>query len=276
MHASGENWVPYSAGKRVQASALSERCLVSIGDYDAWLFDLDGVITDTASVHAAAWKRTFDGYLREVSQREGRPFQPFEVDPDYYRHVDGKPRYDGVDSFLRSRGMILSWGDPDDLPDRETVCGLGNRKNEAFNEVLRLRGVKVFGSSVALIRELRDRGGRVAVVTSSKNCEAVLEAAGIRDLFDVRVDGNVAEKRALAGKPAPDTFEEAARMLGAAPGRAVVLEDSVSGVRAGRAGGFGLVVAVARGDDPEVLRQYGADVVVRDLAQLGLAIGEVG
>lgn len=270
MHASGENRVPYPAAKRVQASAPSERYLVSTGEYDAWLFDLDGVVTDTASVHAAAWKRTFDGYLREVAERAGRSFEPFEIDPEYYLHVDGKPRYEGVDSFLRSRGMALRWGDPGDPPDRETVCGLGNRKNEAFNEVLRSSGVEVFGSSVALIRELKDRGGRVTVVTSSKNCEAVLEAAGARDLFDARVDGNVAEKKKLAGKPAPDTFAEAARMLGAAPERAVVVEDSVSGVRAGRAGGFGLVVGVARGEDLEVLRQNGADIVVRDLAQLGL------
>ena len=241
--------------------------MVSTDEYDAWLFDLDGVVTDTADVHAAAWKRTFDGYLREVSKREGRSSLLLEIDPDYYRHVDGKPRYDGVDSFLRSRGMILRWGDPEDLPDWETVCGLGNRKNEVFNEVLRLRGVEGFGSSVALIRELRDRGGRVAAVTSSTNCEAVLEAAGVRDLFDDRIDGNVAEKKRLAGKPVPDTFEEAPRMLGAAPERAVVVEDSVSGVRAGN---FGRVVGVARGDDPEILRQCGADVVVRDLAQTDL------
>jgi trehalose 6-phosphate phosphatase len=267
MHTSDEHRGPYSVGRRVQASALSERYLVATGEYDAWLFDLDGVVTDTASVHAAAWKRTFDAYLKEVSEREERSFVAFEIDPDYYRYVDGKPRYEGVDSFLRSRGIVLRWGDPSDPPDRETVCGLGNRKNEEFNEILRLRGVEVFGSSLALIRELRDRGGRVAVVTSSKNCEAVLEAAGVRDLFDAKVDGNVAETRRLAGKPAPDTFEEAARMLGAPPERAVVVEDSVSGVRAGD---FGLVVGVARGDDPEVLRQCGADVVVRDLAQIGL------
>ena len=269
MYASGENQVPYPAAKRVEASAPSERYLVPTGEYDAWLFDLDGVVTDTASVHAAAWKRSFDRYLREVAERDGRTFEPFEIDPDYYRYVDGKPRYDGVDSFLRSRGMVLRWGDLGDPPESETVCGLGNRKNEAFNEVLRSRGVEVFASSVALIRELKDRGGRVAVVTSSKNCEAVLEAAGLRDLFDARVDGNVAAEKGLAGKPAPDTFEEAALLLGAAPGRAVV-EDSVSGVRAGRAGGFGLVVGVVRGDDPEVLRQCGADVVVYDLVQVSL------
>src|SRR5918998_5441387 len=254
----------------VPVSASRDKQLISPGEYGAWLFDLDGVITDTASVHAAAWKRTFDGYLKEVSERERRPFQPFEIDPDYYRYVDGKPRYDGVDSFLRSRGIVLGCGHPNDPPDRETVCGLGNRKNAMFNEVLRSRGVEVFGSSVALIQELRSRGRRVAVVTSSKNCDAVLEAAGIQHLFEARGDGNVAEEKKLAGKPAPETYEAAARMLGTPPERAVVIEDAISGVRAGRAGGFGLVIGVARGDDPEVLRESGADVVVRDLAELRL------
>lgn len=244
--------------------------MVHPGEYSAWLFDLDGVITDTASVHAAAWKRTFDRYLREVAEREGKPFEPFEINPDYFRYVDGKPRYDGVDSFLRSRGITLEWGDPDDPPGRETVCGLGNSKNAMFNEVLRFRGVQVFGSSVALIRGLRSMGRRVAVVTSSKNCDAVLEAAGIQDLFDARVDGNVSTEKKLAGKPAPETYEEAARMLGVPPERAVVIEDAISGVQAGRAGGFGLVIGVARGDDPEVLRESGADIVVRDLVELSL------
>jgi trehalose 6-phosphate phosphatase len=244
--------------------------LVHPGEYSAWLFDLDGVITDTASVHAGAWKRTFDRYLREVSEREGKPFEPFEINPDYFRYVDGKPRYDGVDSFLRSRGITLEWGDPDDPPGRETVCGIGNSKNAMFNEVLRSWGVQVFGSSVALIRGLRSMGRRVAVVTSSKNCDAVLEAAGIQDLFDARVDGNVSTEKKLAGKPAPETYEEAARMLGVPPERAVVIEDAISGVQAGRAGGFGLVIGVARGDDPEVLRESGADIVVRDLVELSL------
>ena len=244
--------------------------MVHPSDYSAWLFDLDGVITDTASVHAAAWKRTFDRYLREVSEREGKPFEPFEINPDYFRYVDGKPRYDGVDSFLRSRGITLEWGDPDDPPGRETVCGLGNSKNAMFNEVLRFRSVQVFGSSVALIQRLRSMGSRVAVVTSSKNCDAVLEAAGIQDLFDARVDGNVSTEKKLAGKPAPETYEEAARMLGVPPERSVVIEDAISGVQAGRAGGFGLVIGVARGDDPEVLRESGADIVVRDLVELSL------
>lgn len=244
--------------------------MVSPGGYEAWLFDLDGVITDTASVHAAAWKETFDGYLKVVSERQERSYEPFKIDPDYYRYVDGKPRYAGVDSFLRSRGLIVDWGDSSDPPSRETVCGIGNRKNVLFNEVLRLRGVEVFESSVALVQKLRTRGKRVAVVTSSKNSDAVLRAGGIQNLFEVRVDGNVAAAKKLAGKPSPDTYEEATRMLGALPEQAVVIEDAISGVQAGRTGGFGLVIGVARSHDPEVLRQNGADIVVRDLAELSL------
>jgi alpha,alpha-trehalase len=262
--------VQADARKESLVSASREKHLVFVGEYDAWLFDLEGVLTDTASVHAAAWKATFDGYLKVISEREGSVFAPFEVDPDYYEYVDGKPRYDGVDTFLRSRGIVLRWGTPNDAPSPETVCGLGNRKNTAFNEVLRARGAEAFESSVALIRELRARGARMAVVTSSRNAEAVLAATGILSLFDARVDGNVAMEKKLTGKPAPDTFEEGARMLGVPPERAVVVEDAVSGVRAGRAGGFGLVVGVARGEDPEVLVRSGADLVVYDLAELNV------
>jgi HAD superfamily hydrolase (TIGR01509 family) len=251
-------------------SISQERRLVSPGGYEAWLFDLDGVITDTASVHAAAWKETFDEYLKVVSEREERSYEPFNIDPDYYRYVDGKPRYKGVESFLLSRGIIIDWGDSNDPPSRETVCGIGNRKNALFNEVLRLRGVRVFESSVALVQELRTGGKRAAVVTSSKNCDAVLQVAGIQNFFEVRVDGNVAAAKKLAGKPSSDTYEEATRMLGTLPEQAVVIEDAISGVQAGRTGGFGLVIGVARSHDPEVLRRNGADIVVRDLAELSL------
>ena len=184
--------------------------------------------------------------------------------------MDGKPRYAGVDSFLRSRGIIVNWGDPNDPPSRKTVCGIGNRKNALFNEVLRLRGVGVFETSVALIQEPRTRGRRIAVVTSSKNSDVVLQAAGLQNLFEVRVDGNVAATKKLAGKPSSDTYEEATRMLGSPPEQGVVIEDAISGVQAGRTGGFGLVIGVARSEDPEVLRQNGADIVVRDLAELSL------
>jgi len=162
-------------------SISQERHLVSPGGYEAWLFDLDGVITDTASVHAAAWKGTFDEYLKVVSEREERSYEPFKIDPDYYRYVDGKPRYAGVDSVRRSRGIIVDWEDPNDPPSRETVCRIGNRKNALFNEVLRLQSVEVFESSVTLVQKLRTRGRRVAVVTSRKNGDAVLQAAGIQN-----------------------------------------------------------------------------------------------
>lgn len=252
-------------------TAANDDRTVRSDKYDAWLFDLDGIITDTASVHAAAWKRMFDGFLESHAERQGIPFKPFAIDPDYYRYVDGKPRYDGVDSFLRSRGIVLDRGAPSDPPERETVCGLGNRKNVLFNDVLRDQGAEVFRSSVELIRRLRAEGKRVAVVTSSKNCDAVLEVAGLSGLFEAKVDGNVAAERRLAGKPHPNTYEEAARMLGAPPERTVVLEDAISGVQAGRAGGFGLVIGVARHGDPEALRRNGADIVVRDLGELRLA-----
>lgn len=244
---------------------------ITADDYDAWLFDLDGIITDTASVHANAWKKMFDEYLQKAAKRDGGPFEPFEIDPDYVSYVDGKPRYDGVDSFLRSRGIVLDWGDPRDPVDKETVCGLGNRKNAMFNDVLKEQGAEVFENSVMLVRQLKERGKHVAVVTSSKNCDVVLQVAGLTDLFEAKVDGNVAVEKKLAGKPDPHTYEEAARMLGAKPGRSVVFEDAISGVQAGKAGGFGLVIGVARHDDPDTLARNGADIVVRDLGELRLA-----
>lgn len=243
---------------------------VDVSKYDAWLFDLDGIITDTASVHAHAWKKMFDEYLKKVAEREGIPFEPFEIDPDYYEYVDGKPRYNGVDSFLRSRGIELEWGDPSDPPEKETVCGLGNRKNAMFNEVLREQGAVVFQTSVDLVRKLKELGERVAVVTSSKNCDTVLEVAGLTGLFEAKVDGNVAAERGLRGKPDPHTYEVAAEMLGASVERSVVLEDAISGVQAGKAGGFGLVIGVARHDEPQSLLDAGADIVVRDLGEIEL------
>ncbi|MFW5680349.1 MAG: HAD-IA family hydrolase [Pseudomonadota bacterium] len=244
------------------------RITIEADAFDAWLFDLDGVITDTASVHARAWKRAFDDFLEG---EHGPGFRPFAIDPDYVRFVDGKPRYEGVDSFLRSRGLELDWGTPDDAAGERTVCGVGNAKNVLFNQVLDEDGVEVFASSVALIERLRARGTAIAVVTSSKNCDRVLEAAGLGHLFDTRLDGNVAVEQRLAGKPAPATFEAAARALQAPPSRAVVIEDALAGVAAGRAGGFGLVVGVARHDDQDALRAGGADIVVDDLGTLVLA-----
>jgi beta-phosphoglucomutase family hydrolase len=234
-------------------------------DLDAWLFDLDGVLTDTARVHAAAWKETFDEFLaRRAGGGDYRAFDPVE---DYERYVDGKPRYDGVRDFLASRGIVLAEGRRSDPPDRETVSGVGNRKNALVLE--RLAGmVTVFPGSVALVKQLRAAGRRIAVVSASENCAAVLAAAHITDLFDVVVDGNVAREQHLQGKPAPDTFLYAATQLGARPSRAAVVEDAPAGVTAGHAGGFALVVGVARRANTEALTRAGADVVVADLSEL--------
>jgi alpha,alpha-trehalase len=236
--------------------------------FDAVLFDLDGVITSTARVHAACWKRMFDEYLERRAATTREPFEPFRIETDYKRHVDGRPRYDGVRAFLVSRGITLLDGAPSDPPTAETVCGLGNRKNELFHETLAIEPPEVYPGSLSLVHALREHGIRTAVVSGSRNAAAVLEAAGIAVLFEVRVDGLTAAERGLAGKPAPDTFLEAARLLAVEPARAVVIEDAASGVTAGRAGGFGLVVGVAREGEHNALREQGADMVVTDLAEL--------
>ncbi|GAA3617571.1 beta-phosphoglucomutase family hydrolase [Marihabitans asiaticum] len=231
-------------------------------DYDAALFDLDGVLTPTATVHMAAWAEMFNDYL---AGRDGqRPY----TDEDYYAYVDGKPRYDGVRSFLASRGIELPEGEPSDSPEVETVCGLGNRKNDAFNAVLERDGVEPYPGSVRLLDALAAKGARLAVVSSSQNAPAVLAAAGIAERFPVVVDGAVAAAEGLPGKPAPDTFLKAADRLGVTRERSVVLEDAESGVAAGRAGGFGLVVGVDRGAGADTLTARGADVVVDDLEEL--------
>jgi len=236
--------------------------------FDAVLFDLDGVLTATANVHAICWKKMFDEYLQNRASRTSQPFQPFEIATDYRFYVDGKPRFDGVRDFLRSRGIELPEGTPADSPQTETVCGLGNHKNEMINAVIDSNGVEVYEGSVALVRRIRKEGIEVAVVTSSQNCDVVLKAAGIGNLFKVKVDGNVIHSQNLSGKPAPDAFLAAAKILGVDPKRAVVVEDAISGVQAGRKGGFGLVIGVARKGDAEELRKHGADVVVKDLGEL--------
>lgn len=237
------------------------------GHFDAVLFDLDGVLTDTARVHAASWKTMFDAFLKQRAEATDEPFRPFEMD-DYRLYVDGMPRYDGVRDFLKSRGIALPEGSPEDSPDRETVCGLGNRKNEMVAEAIKAIGVHAYPGSVALVRYVLGRGLRTAVVSASANCAAVLEAAQIADLFAARVDGIVLKERQLRGKPEPDSFLEAARQLGVEPGRAVVVEDAIAGVQAGRAGAFGLVVGVSRKGDEDALAENGANVVVHDLAEL--------
>ncbi len=234
----------------------------------ACLFDLDGVLTDTASVHASAWKQMFDDYLRQRSERTGEPFVAFDLAADYGTYVDGKPRYDGVRSFLESRDIELPEGDSDDPPTAETVRGLGNRKNDLVLALLGEQGVKVYEGSVRYLHAVRDAGVHRAVVSSSANCRDVLVAAGIEEFFEVRIDGVVAERDHLAGKPAPDTFLAAAEALGVGPSEAAVFEDALAGVAAGRAGGFGCVVGVDRVGHADALSSNGASIVVEDLADL--------
>ena len=234
----------------------------------ACLFDLDGVLTQTAKVHAAAWKQTFDDYLRRRADRLGEPFVAFDAVSDYDEYVDGKPRYDGVRSFLSSRTIELPEGSPDDPPEAETIDGVGNRKNDLVLKLIRDHGVDPYDGSVGYVKAARAAGLHRAVVSSSTNCRDVLAAAGIQDLFEEIVDGVVAERKHLKGKPAPDTFLEGARALGVTPAQAAVFEDALAGVRAGRAGNFGFVVGVDRVGQADALRAHGADVVVTDLAQL--------
>lgn len=234
----------------------------------ACLFDLDGVLTDTASLHAAAWKEMFDAFLRDRSRRSGRRFVPFDPVRDYDEYVDGRPRADGVRSFLGARGITLPEGNPGDGADMDTIQGLGNRKNELVLGLLADRGVEAYAGSVRYLDCTRSAGLRRAVVSASKNCCEVLAAAGIDHLFEVVVDGVVADEEQLEGKPAPDTFLAAARMLGVQAAEAAVFEDSLAGVAAGRAGGFGYVVGVDRTGQADALRAHGADIVVSDLADL--------
>jgi beta-phosphoglucomutase family hydrolase len=236
--------------------------------YDAVLLDLDGVITDTANLHAECWKHMFDAYLQRRATQRGETFRPFEIATDYRLYVDGKPRFDGVRDFLTSRDIQLPEGTPDDSPNLETIGGLGNRKNELVNKLIEEKGVEPYEGSVRLIHQLRDRGFKIAVVTSSQNCTAVLKAAKLDTFFEVRVDGNTIRAQHLAGKPSPDTFLEAAKLLGVEPARAVVIEDAISGVQAGSSGRFGLVVGVARKANAKDLQQHGAHLVVNDLGEL--------
>jgi len=237
--------------------------------FRAVIFDLDGVITKTALVHSAAWKRMFDEYLLEREKKHGEPFREFSHEEDYLPYVDGKARYDGVESFLNSRGVNLSYGDPSDLPEKETICGLGNMKNQAFNEVLERDGVEVYESTVSLIHELREKGFHVGVASSSKNCKVVLEKAGLLELMETQVDGVVSAEMGLNGKPEPDIFITAADNLGVFYDEAVVVEDAVSGVQAGKNGNFGLVLGIARENNEKELKINGADIVVTDISEIG-------
>ena len=238
--------------------------------FDAAILDMDGVITQTARLHAQTWKRMFDEYLAGRGERDGRNYAPFDADADYRKYVDGKPRYDGVRSFLQARGIVLSDGEPRDPPDLETVCGLGNRKNVLFHELLQQGRVEFYEDTVAQIGRWKKQGMKVAVISSSRNATEILTSAGVLDLFDAKIDGNDLQRLQLQGKPAPDIFLQAAAELGVPPERAIVVEDALSGVEAGRAGGFGRVVGVARKGNADELRRHGADVAVSDLRELDL------
>jgi trehalose-phosphatase len=249
-------------------STHSENVTIAMSKYDAIVFDLDGVVTDTAGVHAASWKQLFDDFLKKHAGKTDTEFVPFDKNEDYLQHVDGKPRYKGVKDFLESRGITLDYGDPSDPPDKETVCGLGNKKNVAFRERLDEDGVVIFDSTVDLIEDALSKGLKIGIISSSKNCEPVLKRADLLHLFEVKVDGVDAAEMGLKGKPHPDVFLSAVDQLGVAAQRTVVVEDAISGVRAGERGNFGLVIGVDRIGIGEDLLDKGADVVVKDLAQV--------
>ena len=238
--------------------------------FEAAIFYLAGVVTKTAAVHSHAWKQMFDEYLRSRAARQAEPFRKFTHAHDYLAYVDGRPRYDGVEAFLKSRGIKLPLGAPEDRPDRETVCALGNRKNAMFNRIIERDGVVLFDSTIALIRAMRQRGIKIGLATSSHNSAAILNQTGTASLFATVVDGNVSANLGLKGKPEPDIFTTAAANLGVPSARAIVVEDAVSGVQAGARGAFALVIGVARENNARELRDSGADVVVRDLAETSL------
>jgi beta-phosphoglucomutase family hydrolase len=247
--------------------AEKERVAIPLDKIRGIIFDLDGVITSTAKLHFAAWKRMFDEYLEGRSQKEVSNFQPFQKS-DYLAYVDGKPRYDGVRDFLASRQISLPEGNKDDSPDRETVCGLGNRKNKYFLEILGKEKPEVFQTSIEFIRSIRAKGMKTAIISSSRNCAQVLRATGTENLFDAKVDGLDLESLKIRGKPDPAMFLEAAKRIGIKPEYDAIVEDSQAGVRAGRRGSFGLVIGVARSDDHDELKASGANIVVSDLKDL--------
>ncbi len=237
--------------------------------FDAVIFDMDGVITKTALTHAAAWKKMFDEYLLKREKEHGEKFVEFTHEGDYLPYVDGKPRYKGVASFLESRGIDIPFGDPSDEPEKETVCGLGNRKNIAFNEVLEKEGAEVYPSTEVLIEELKAAGVKLGVASSSKNCKPVLERVNLLDVFDARVDGVVSAELGLHGKPEPDIFTTACDMVNKKYSKSIVVEDAVSGVQAGIKGNFGLTIGIARENNVTELKEAGAHIVVEDLEEIG-------
>lgn len=236
--------------------------------FEAVVFDMDGVITKTALTHATAWKKMFDEYLLKREMEYSEPFVEFTHTGDYLPYVDGKPRYKGVQSFLESRGIIIPFGNPTDVPGAETICGLGNRKNVTFNEVLKKDGVEVYTSTIVLINELKKAGIKLGVASSSKNCKPVLERVGLLGVFDARIDGEVSVELDLFGKPEPDIFVTACDIIGVNHDKAIVVEDAVSGVQAGKKGNFGLILGIAREKNRKELEEAGADFVVEDLEEV--------
>jgi len=236
--------------------------------YDGGIFDLDGVVTHTAQVHSRAWKKMFDEYLAEWSAKHNQEQAPFDMDTDYPIYVDGKPRYQGAQSFFESRGIELPFGDPSDPPRMETVCGLGNRKNEFYRELVETDGVGIFDPTVEFIKTLRERGQKIGLMSSSKNTRDIIRIAGLEELFDEVVDGVTAEKEGMRGKPHPDVYLRCAELLDLEPSKAFVIEDAASGVEAGSRGKFGVVVGLAHGDQAQALKDAGADVVITDPAEL--------
>lgn len=250
-------------------AGLTEPVVIVAAEVDAVIFDMDGVVTDTTGAHQAAWKHVFDDFL---TRHVGPDAAPFDRSIDYLKYVDGKPRYDGVRSFLASRGITVAAGSPSDPPGADTVHGIGNRKNDEFLAHIAAYGAAAYPSTLHLIDRLHRAGVRTGLITSSQNARTVLDAADVPDVFDVIVDGKVAVQRGLAGKPSPAVFLAAIDAMGVDPERAVVVEDAISGVVAGRTGGFGLVIGVARGDNVARLRAAGADVVVTDLAAVSVEV----
>lgn len=236
--------------------------------YDGGIFDLDGVVTHTAMVHSRAWKKMFDEYMKEWSNKNGKEQAPFDMDTDYPIYVDGKPRYQGAQSFFESRGIELPFGDPSDPPRMETVCGLGNRKNEFYRELVETDGVGIFEPTVEFIKALREQEHKIGLMSSSKNTRDIIRIAGLVELFDEVVDGLTAEKDGMRGKPHPDVYLRCAELLDLDPTRAFVVEDAASGVEAGSRGKFGVVVGLAHGDQGPALKEAGADVVITDPAEL--------
>jgi len=249
------------------------KVLISPKRHHAVIFDLDGVLTQTAQVHAKAWKKLFDPFLKRQSEEKGIAFVPFDFKKDYLQYVDGKPRYEGIQSFLTSRDIHLPMGDPEDSPDKVTITGMGNKKNQLFLKQLEQDGVNVYQSTIDLIKQLREHAVKIGLISSSKNCTSIINKIGVTELFDVKVDGMDAAKMEIKGKPEPDIFLKASDQLGVEPRHVVVVEDAISGVQAGKRGGFGLVIGVDRSDQSEELRKKGADVVVKDLSEVSIDDG---